>query len=41
MYVVGFPSLFLFLGARELSAWMRLWSARRLARRRARRHTRP
>jgi hypothetical protein len=41
LYVVGFPSLFLFLGARELPAWMRLWSARRLARQRFPRHARP
>lgn len=29
LYVVGFPALFLFLGARELPAWLRLWAARR------------
>jgi hypothetical protein len=41
LYVVGFPALFLFLGARELPAWARLWGARRLARRRSRRNARP
>jgi hypothetical protein len=41
LYVIGFPSLFLFLGARELPAWMRLWSARRLARRQGRGQARP
>jgi hypothetical protein len=41
LYVVGFPALFLFLGARELPTWLRLWWARRLARRRSRRHARP
>ena len=41
LYVVGFPALFLFLGARELPAWVRLWSARRLARRRSRGGARP
>ena len=41
LYVVGFPALFVFLGARELPVWLRLWGARRLARRRAPRHARP
>jgi hypothetical protein len=36
LYVVGFPALFLFLGARELPAWLRLWGARKLAPRRSR-----
>ena len=29
LYVVGFPILFLVLGRRDLSAWFRLWRARR------------
>ena len=33
--------LFLFLGARELPAWLRLWGARRLARRSSGRKTQP
>jgi hypothetical protein len=41
LYVVGFPALFLFLGARELPRWGRLWAARRLARRRSRQNARP
>ena len=41
LYVVGFPTLFLFLGARELPAWLRLWGVRRLARGRSWRQTRP
>lgn len=41
LYVLGFPALFLFLGARDLPAWLRLWTARRLTRRRTRRHARP
>ena len=41
LYVVGFPALFLVLGARELPVWLRLWFAQRLARRRSRRHARP
>jgi hypothetical protein len=41
LYVVGFPALFLFLGARELPTWLRLWCARRLARRRSGRQARP
>lgn len=41
LYVVGFPALFLFLGARELPTWLRLWCARRLARGRSGRNGRP
>jgi hypothetical protein len=41
LYVVGFPTLFLFLGARELPAWLRLSAARRLGRARSVANTRP
>ena len=41
LYVLGFPTLFLFLGARELPAWLRLWGALRLRRRRLGRHAGP
>jgi hypothetical protein len=41
LHVIGFPALFIFLSARELPVWLRLWSARRLARRRSGRNARP
>ena len=41
LYIIGFPALFLVLGGRELPAWLRLWSARRLARRGSRQGARP
>jgi hypothetical protein len=41
LYIIGFPALFLCLGARELPTWMELRRARRLARTRTAGWTRP